>query len=77
MAEVDYVLAQGGQVIPVEVKSGKTGSLKSLVQFLKEKPQTPFGVHLSQNNSGVYQSIRQIPLYAFWRLFSEGGRRLL
>lgn len=36
-AEVDYVTAQGSQIVPVEVKSGKTGTLKSLQIFMKEK----------------------------------------
>lgn len=36
-AEVDYVTSFGTQIIPVETKSGKTGSLKSLQLFLKEK----------------------------------------
>ena len=33
-AEVDYVIASGAMVIPVEVKAGSTGSLKSLHRFL-------------------------------------------
>jgi predicted AAA+ superfamily ATPase len=36
-AEVDYVLALHGQIIPIEIKSGATGSLKSLHQFMGEK----------------------------------------
>lgn len=36
-AEVDYVISQGTLIIPVEVKAGKTGRLKSLHQFIKEK----------------------------------------
>jgi hypothetical protein len=37
-AEVDYLIADGkGRVIPVEVKSGKTGSLRSLQAITKEK----------------------------------------
>lgn len=32
-AEVDYVIAAGGRVIPIEVKSGETGSRKSLFVF--------------------------------------------
>ena len=36
-AEVDYVIQMGGDIIPVEVKSGATGSLKSLNFFLNEK----------------------------------------
>jgi hypothetical protein len=33
-AEVDYVISQGNLIIPVEVKAGKSGSLKSLQQFI-------------------------------------------
>ena len=36
-AEIDYVVSVGPQVIPIEVKSGKSGSLRSLHLFLKEK----------------------------------------
>ncbi len=32
-AEVDYVMASGNQIIPIEVKAGKSGALKSLQQF--------------------------------------------
>jgi predicted AAA+ superfamily ATPase len=35
-AEVDYVLIWNNQMIPVEVKSGKTGTLKSLFLFMEE-----------------------------------------
>ncbi len=37
-AELDFVVALGGRIIPVEVKSGATGSLKSLHQFMGSKP---------------------------------------
>ena len=36
-AELDYVFAVGSQVVGVEVKAGKTGTLKSLHFFMKEK----------------------------------------
>jgi predicted AAA+ superfamily ATPase len=36
-AEVDYLISIGNQVIPIEVKSGATGSLRSLQLFLTEK----------------------------------------
>jgi predicted AAA+ superfamily ATPase len=36
-AEVDYVLALNGSIVPIEVKAGATGSLKSLHQFVAEK----------------------------------------
>ncbi len=34
-AEVDLILSYKGKVIPIEIKSGATGSLKSLHQFIK------------------------------------------
>ena len=36
-AELDYVVAVGSRVVPVEVKAGATGSLRSLQQFVREK----------------------------------------
>ncbi len=36
-AEVDYIIQHENQVIPIEVKAGTTGSLKSLREFVKEK----------------------------------------
>ena len=36
-AEVDYLIALDGEIIPVEVKAGKTGRLKSLQLFMGEK----------------------------------------
>ncbi len=36
-AEVDYVTASGSQVVPIEVKAGKSGTLKSLQQFVLNK----------------------------------------
>ncbi len=45
-AEVDYVIQQGQTIIPVEVKAGKTGSLKSLHVFLAEK-QCRFGLRFN------------------------------
>jgi predicted AAA+ superfamily ATPase len=38
LAEVDYVFPFEGQLIPIEVKSGKTGTLKSLHLFMEEAP---------------------------------------
>jgi predicted AAA+ superfamily ATPase len=36
-AEVDYLIAHGNSVVPVEIKAGKTGTLKSLHVFVAEK----------------------------------------
>ncbi len=36
-AEVDYVVEFGGRIVPIEVKSGRTGTLRSLHQFAADK----------------------------------------
>ena len=36
-AEVDYVIGEGPRIVPVEVKAGKSGTLKSLQIFIEEK----------------------------------------
>ena len=36
-AEIDYVIQSGNQIIPIEVKAGKTGTLKSLQIYVTEK----------------------------------------
>ncbi|MBF0450439.1 MAG: ATP-binding protein [Candidatus Magnetomorum sp.] len=47
-AELDYVISQGNLIVPVEVKSGKSGSLKSLQQFIAQK-KLPFAVRFDLN----------------------------
>ena len=36
-AEVDFVISRHQDILPVEVKAGKTGTLRSLFQFLLDK----------------------------------------
>jgi hypothetical protein len=45
---VDFVVALQGKIVPVEVKSGSSGSLKSLHQFVGEK-QMPLAIRLDTN----------------------------
>ena len=47
-AEVDYILSEGVTILPVEVKAGKSGRLKSLHFFLREKDRN-FGIRLNSN----------------------------
>jgi predicted AAA+ superfamily ATPase len=47
-AEVDYVSSVDGLVLPIEVKSGASGSLRSLHQFMAEK-NLPLAVRLDLN----------------------------
>ncbi len=62
MAEVDYIIKIDSKIIPIEVKSGKTGSLKSLHLFLKEK-NCPLGVRISAKELSRFQNILSVPLY--------------
>jgi len=57
----------------VEVRSGKSGTLKSLRLFLDEHPDTPFGIRFSMNELSWYDRILSIPLYMaeHWRRFAE------
>ena len=47
-AEVDYVIAVGTQILPIEVKAGATGSLRSLNQFVSER-QLPLGLRFNND----------------------------
>ena len=47
-AEVDYLMSMGPRVIPVEVKAGATGRLKSLHLFMAEK-KCDFGLRFNSD----------------------------
>ena len=51
-AEVDYLLQHESSVIPIEVKAGSTGSLRSLHQFMHEK-KLPRAVRINANLPSV------------------------
>ena len=61
-AEVDYLWQSGSRVIPVEVKSGKIGTLKSLHLFLAEN-ESPFGVRFSMLPHSWDKNLLTIPLW--------------
>ncbi len=51
-AEVDYVVSLRDWIVPIEVKAGRSGSLKSLLQFVHEK-RPPVAVRFDANPPGV------------------------
>jgi hypothetical protein len=74
-AEVDYVIAHGTLPIPIEVKAGATGSLKSLHVFMELK-KLPTAVRIcsgqptithveikSSKDSLISYELRSIPFY--------------
>lgn len=54
-AEVDYIIQHENQIIPIEVKAGTTGSLKSLREFVIEKAKT-MAVRINSDKPSVYTS---------------------
>jgi uncharacterized protein len=78
-AGIDYLVQKGNEIYPVEVKAGKTGTLKSLQVFLgttgKQKgirlnlDLPNFGTHLqasirvNNENSTIDYSLLSLPLY--------------
>ncbi|MBI5448624.1 MAG: AAA family ATPase [Gammaproteobacteria bacterium] len=63
-AEIDYVIARNGAIVPIEVKSGKGSSLKSMQCFLNDHPTCQYGVRFSTHNFSQYEKIYSYPLYS-------------
>lgn len=61
-AEVDYIFQHKNHIIPLEVKAGKSGRLKSLQIFMREK-NSPIGIKVSQDIFGCDNKILSLPLY--------------
>jgi predicted AAA+ superfamily ATPase len=82
-AEVDFLTIVDGEIIPVEVKAGKSGTLKSLHQFAHQKnfhtalrfdlnmpSRQEFGYALPNNNSNTHNirfDLYSLPLYMVGR----------
>ena len=69
-AEVDYVIQQGQDIVPVEVKAGTKGAMQSMFLFLTEK-QRRYGIRSSMENFGEYQNVQIYPLYAVGKIITE------
>ncbi|GHT31997.1 ATPase [Bacteroidia bacterium] len=66
-AQVDYLVQKGNRILPVEIKSGKKGSMQSLHLFMKEK-NSEKGIRSSLENFGHFDKIDIYPLYAINRI---------
>jgi len=82
-AEVDLVLAKGSTLIPLEVKAGKQGRLRSLHAFV-ERAETQIALRALQNYpskekvktlSGYRYTLVNLPYYAVseWKKYLEWG----
>lgn len=77
ISEVDYIIAHGKEIIPIEVKSGVRGSMASMYVLMKN-PQKNInsGIRCSLENFGKFLSpggkpVRIIPLYAISNIFED------
>ena len=61
-AEVDYLLQVDAHILPVEVKAGSTGKMKSLHMFMASH-QSPWGIRISTLPLYRDQAILSIPFY--------------
>jgi predicted AAA+ superfamily ATPase len=61
-AEVDFVIEVDNQIIPIEVKAGTTGRLRSLKQFISEK-NAPLGLRISEAPLALEDNILSVPFY--------------
>jgi len=59
-AEVDYVIACGQHIIPIEVKAGKTGHLRSLHQFTLEKKRH-FAIKINSEPPSLVSASGRMP----------------
>lgn len=75
-AEVDYCISLKGEVIPIEVKSGQSGGMRSLHQFMDQAPH-PYAVRIysgplqedrATTPGGKPFQLLSIPFYLTFRL---------
>jgi len=66
-AEIDYVVPCNSSVLPIEVKAGKTGTLRSMQIYL-QKYKVSSGVRISQLFYSKTLPIIAVPFYAIKRI---------
>lgn len=69
-AEVDFVIVQNNEIVPVEIKSGYRGKMQSIRLFMKEKGLNR-GIRSSLENFGRDGNIEIVPLYAISTLIDQ------
>ena len=61
--EIDFLVKINGDIIPIEVKSGRRVTGKSLNEYIK-KYDTKYAIRISSKNFGLENNIKSVPLYA-------------
>lgn len=78
-AEVDYLYQYNSKLIPIEVKSGAIGKLRSLHQFMDQAPhklavrvwQGPYSVEKAKTIAGTEFTLLNLPFYLVHRIDRE------
>ena len=66
-AEIDFLIQNGVNIIPIEVKLGKNTQAKSL-RFYNELYKPNLSIRISANNFSLNDNVKDIPLYALFCL---------
>ncbi len=61
--EIDFLIKINGDIIPIEVKSGRRINSKSLNEYIK-KYKPIYSIRISTKNFGFENNIKSVPLYA-------------
>ena len=78
-AEIDYIFQHNGKLIPIEVKSGAIGKLRSLHQFIDQAPhniavrvyQGEYLVQKAKTIAGKEFTLLNLPFYLVHRIERE------
>jgi predicted AAA+ superfamily ATPase len=71
LAEVDYLYDYRSKIYPIEVKSGKGSTLRSMHRFLKKREKSDVGIRFWSENYLMWDEIDSRPLYAVATLAHE------
>ena len=70
-AEIDFLFLLDNQIIPVEIKAGKKGSLRSLHLFLETHPHSKYGIKISEQVYEVNMPLICWPMYAIENIVKQ------
>ncbi len=68
--EIDFLVKIDGDIIPIEVKSGRRTNSKSLNEYIK-KYNPKYSIRISAKNFGLENNIKSVPLYAVFCINKE------
>ena len=72
-AEIDYIIQKNENILPIEVKAGKQGSMQSMYQFIKEK-KSKIALRFSQENCSKFNNVTILPIYLASRVLNDDFR---